>query len=265
MNKSDRDWNIQVYSRAVSFLEDITPAGINLEKYYVIKDSKIRNLRNVYYQFIRSAQNYQQMPNVIAFDSRKKDIEEILYGYDYKKISEMNPKNLYKEFRRRFKIKSEDSKYNSWSKWSNSIVDAAKFMKEFRNIEDFRSFVERFDYNVHTSMALPLLISEKINGIGFALACDLLKELGFTRYPKPDVHLKEVFSKLGLSDDDPISTFEAIVRMSDICKDIDESVTPYKVDKIIWLICSGKYYLEKPMQKQPGRKKEFIKLLSKEK
>ena len=92
-----------------------------------------------------------------------------------------------------------------------------------------------------------------------------LKELGFTRYPKPDVHLKEVFSKLGLSDNDPISTFEAIVRMSDICKDIDEFVTPYKVDKIIWLICSGKYYLEKPVLKQPGRKKEFIELMSKEK
>ncbi len=31
----------------------------------------------------------------------------------------------------------------------------------------FEEFVLLFDYNVHTRMALPLLISKKINGIGF--------------------------------------------------------------------------------------------------
>ena len=57
-------------------------------------------------------------------------------------------------------------------------------MSNFTDVDDFRSFVTQFDYNKPTRMALPLLISTKISGIGFALACDCLKELGFLSYPK---------------------------------------------------------------------------------
>ena len=123
-------------------------------------------------------------------------------------------------------------------------MDAANFMSNFKDIEDFKSFVTQFDYNLPTRIALPLLISTKISGIGFALACDFLKELGYTSYPKPDVHLIQVFVGAGLSSNDPISVFEAIVRMAEDCKDIDLEVTPYKIDKIIWLICSGRFYLD---------------------
>lgn len=60
-------------------------------------------------------------------------------------------------------------------------------------------FVSRFDYNISTRMALPLLISTKISGVGFALACDTLKELGFTNYPKPDVHMMDaVYQSMNL-------------------------------------------------------------------
>lgn len=117
-------------------------------------------------------------------------------------------------------------------------------MSNFTDVDDFRSFVTQFDYNKPTRMALPLLISTKISGIGFALACDCLKELGFLSYPKPDVHLIEVFSQIGLSKENPISVFEAIVEMADVCKEVDPEVTPYKIDKIMWLICSGRFYLD---------------------
>ena len=111
-------------------------------------------------------------------------------------------------------------------------------------------------------MALPLLISTKIRGIGFALACDTLKELGYLSYPKPDVHLIEVFSQIGLSNEHPISVFETIVEMAYVCKDIDPESSPYKLDKIIWLICSGKFYLDGI--NIDGRKMEFIKYLKEE-
>ena len=68
--------------------------------------------------------------------------------------------------------------------------------------------------------------------------------MGYLNYPKPDVHLIEVFSQLGLSEGDPISVFETIVEMAEVCKEIDPDSSPYKLDKIIWLICSGKFYLD---------------------
>ena len=143
-------------------------------------------------------------------------------------------------------------------------MDAANFMNDFVDINDFEEFVGRFDYNVSTRMALPLLISTKISGIGFALACDLLKELGFTNYPKPDVHMKDVFSGIGLSEWNDYSNFEAITRMANFCSKDDASVTPYKVDKVFWLICSGRFYLEKPEEiRVHSKKQELIEYLNK--
>lgn len=114
-------------------------------------------------------------------------------------------------------------------------------MSNFKDIDDFKGSVGQFDYNRSTRMALPLLISTKINGIEFALVCDYLKELGYLNYPKPDVHLIEVFSQLGLSEPDQVAVFEAIVEMADVCKEIDADVIPYK---IIWLIYYSRFYLD---------------------
>ena len=95
---------------------------------------------------------------------------------------------MYYKFRKVFNATSNDTKQNSWRKWSNSVIDSAEFMANFKDADDFR------EYNRPARMALPLLISTKISGIGFALACDTLKKLGYLSYPKPYVHLIEVFS-----------------------------------------------------------------------
>ena len=90
---------------------------------------------------------------------------------------------------------------------------------------DFKNFVQQFDYNIHTRMALPLLIAQKIHGIQFALACDVLKELSFINYAKPDVHLIDVLTKTGICEKHPINVFEAVTKMAKDCKDIDTKVT----------------------------------------
>lgn len=86
--------------------------------------------------------------------------------------------------------------------------------------------------------ALPLLLQNKVNGFGLALACDFLKELGYVKYAKPDVYLKKIFTSLELcsakaSDYDVL---EAIIRVAQ-----HAGVTPYKVDKVFWLIGSGDF------------------------
>ena len=71
-----------------------------------------------------------------------------------------------------------------------------------------------------------------------------MKELGYVNYPKPDVHIIDIFTDLGLTDNNPINVFEAVIRMYEDCKEIDATVTPYKIDKILWLISSGRFYLD---------------------
>ena len=252
------DKNICIYQLATEFLEQIKPLDVNLDNYFLGDSRNYSSLKDIYIQFIRSAQNYQSMPNVIKFEERKDLISSFLFDYDYNQIKNLSSEDLYVSLRDAFNVGGADNNFNSWHKWSKSVVDSAKFISDFSDVNDFETFVKLFDYNVSTRMALPLLISQKISGIGFALACDLLKELGFTNYPKPDVHLIEVFSSLGLSENNAISTFEAIVRMSDCCKAEDPSATPYKIDKIFWLICSGRFYLEKPEISVGRYKKQFI-------
>ena len=203
--------NILIYSAAREYLDSIKPSGIDLDKYYLGDSRDFSSLNDIYIQFIRSAQNYQRMPNVIKFDERKDRIAALACGLDYQRIKDISAEDLYQTLRQEFNAGGVDNNFNSWHKWSKSFVDSARFISDFSDVDDFVEFVHRFDYNVSTRIALPLLISKKISGIGFALACDMLKELRFTNYPKPDVHMMDVFSALGLSENEPVSTFEAII------------------------------------------------------
>lgn len=212
---------LNTYRFAYSYLVNMLPAEMteaDLEKYFIGDRRDFTSVQEIYEQFIYSAQNYQRMPNVIKYEQRREKIKEILFDFDVIQIQYMDIDELYYKFREAFEVTSNDTKQNSWRKWSCSAIDAAKFMSNFKDVDDFRDFVSQFDYNRPTRMALPLLISTKISGIGFALACDILKELGYLSYPKPDVHLIEVFSRLGLSLEDPISVFETIVEMAEVCK-----------------------------------------------
>lgn len=235
-----------VYKTAWNYLLKIKPDQLTedeIKEYFKGDNRDFNSLEEVFEQLIKSAQNYHSMPSVIKYHERREVIKDILHDFDLEYISRLDPEELYYRFRQEFNVTSADTKHNSWRKWSKSIVDAAKFMYDFKDVDDFKNFVNQYDYNLHTRKTLPLIIASKINGIGFALACDFLKELGYTNYPKPDVHLIEVFTKACLSSKDPMLVFDAIERMSEDCKEIDPEVTPYKVDKIIWLICSGNFYI----------------------
>ncbi len=249
-----KERNIKTFNTAYNYLQEVKPAGVQLERYFYGDSRDFKTLTDVYIRFIKSAQNYQAMPNIINFSEREEDLAGILYDFDYQKIAVMSEEELYKTFRNKFNVITTDQKKNSWYKWSCSVVDSAKFVCGFTDIADFDKFVKLFDYNTASRMALPLLIQKKIRGIGFALACDLLKELGYTSYPKPDAHLISVFKEAGICKGDPISVYEAIIQMAEDCNE-----TPYKVDKVFWLICSGNYYHEKI--KEESHKQELIELL----
>lgn len=93
--------------------------------------------------------------------------------------------------------------------------------------------------------------------MGFALTCDALKELGWTNFPKPDDHIKDVFSECHLCSygtDDEI--FRSLTQLA-----LDNGVSPYKADKVFWLNCSGYYYkdgIQLSKEAAANRKAAFI-------
>jgi hypothetical protein len=124
--------------------------------------------------------------------------------------------------------------------------------------EEFYGWVDFFDEDERARPALPLLLAQEIEGIGFALACDFLKELGYENFSKPDVHVKDIFwairlSSLGTSD---YEVFKDVARVGR-----NASVTPYDVDKLFWLVGSGYFYDDPHLGKKGkigSQKKRFI-------
>jgi hypothetical protein len=79
-----------------------------------------------------------------------------------------------------------------------------------------------------------------------------LKEIGFFNFAKPDVHLKRIFTELHLSATaDDYRVFKAIIRVAQ-----HAGVTPFRVDKLFWLIGSGRFHLDNI--ELPSYRDEFI-------
>ncbi|MFA5364589.1 MAG: hypothetical protein WC325_05340 [Candidatus Bathyarchaeia archaeon] len=225
------------------------------------KDSAPESMEDLFFGMLDSIKNRQGMPNFIG---EIEELRSVLHDFDVNTIIEEYADDWELLFRRvqnqchppgRMEIQKPK---NSWVQFCKSILSGAKFLSQFSNVTEFNTFVERFYLNEYTRVALPLLLQKEIFGLGFALACDFLKENGYPEYCKPDVHIKSIFTGLGISkSDSDYEVFKDIIRFS---KAINE--LPYKVDKMFWLVGSGKFYLDN-IQK-PTSRDAFIRSVKKE-
>jgi thermostable 8-oxoguanine DNA glycosylase len=210
-----------------------------------LKPETAKTLSELNERLIISLQNRQHLPKVINFNSEenKPKFKNLLFNYDPKEILNhySTHEDLFEIFKKNFVVKNSDSKNNSWYQFAKGILSGAKFFSTFNEKKDFDEFVKSFSSNKTTLNALPLLLESKINGFGFALACDFLKEIGYVEFAKPDTHLIEIFSELKLSQSkDPQDVYESIIKMSEITQE-----NAYKIDKIFWLISTGEFYKNK--------------------
>jgi hypothetical protein len=258
------------YALARGYLPDLKIEGVTdaLVKRYLSPESlKPRPMtrRGLYLRVLQSAQNAGMKAGVIggSIGGVEKlgpvlenfSAEAVLhkYGDDWQKI--LN--DIVRRLKPRGQIRMTDR--SIWPHYCQTVLSAASFIKQFSSAKEFYSWADFFDSDDRARPSLPMLLSKEIKGFGFALACDFLKELGYTGFPKPDVHLRDIFTGLGLFKDgeDDFQLLKAIVRVAR-----NANVTPYTADKTFWLIGSG-YFYNHPHIGKKGRignhKKEFIK------
>lgn len=158
-------------------------------------------------------------------------------------------------------------------RWLQSVQDSASYVLQFNSGIDFVKQLSSIDSKF--LFAGPISIKRKITGIGFALACDALKELGFTQYIKPDTHINDVFIKLNLAKeshsslDTQLNVFDAAIQLVQAYNSKQRKgnqITAYELDKLIWLCCSGYFYQEKIKVNEGVRKlkTDLIALLQQE-
>ena len=195
-----------------------------------------------------SAQNKQDANRVISgsVDTGWDGMRELLLDFDPEAILASWPDEhaLFQHFINSGRVSGQMRKQptSRWPQFCKSVLSSAKFIKRFETGADFTTWVEAFMKNPDTAAALPLILAEEIDGFGLALACDFLKELGFEQFPKPDVHIRNLASRLGIS-----SASSDYMLLRDLMR-LEPLLTPdrislYRFDKYLWLIGSGRFYL----------------------
>jgi hypothetical protein len=208
---------------------------------------KPNTLATIYERLLRSAQSAQSMPNVIGGSiGGIERLGTVLFGFDPMAVAQKYPrseegcKQLFDDITGQLAPRGK-LHYNPrslWKRFCGTVTSGAAFLAEFPDAQAFYAWVEPFDLDETGRIEVATRIALQIDGIGFALACDFLKEVGFTNFSKPDVHIKEIFSQLGLSaTKDDVEVFKAVGRVAR-----NAGVTPYEVDQLFWLVGSGDIY-----------------------
>lgn len=255
-NMSSSDKYKKFYEMSIDYLNSIKPEDIDITEYFDKKECN--NFKDILICFISTLQDYQSMPNIIGFNSkpeRKETYNKIFCDYDHMKILDnYDEDSLFNEFCKNFPVNNANSKQNSWRKWARGIIDVCGYLSRFDTPEDFNEHFRSFNGDLEGIVEL----QDNIYCMGFALSCNVIKDLGFTDYCKPDTHLIDVLSEIGFCSDNPRSVFYKVREIAEA-----NNITPFHLDSIIWLICSGYYYKHDGI-KIGSHKKEYIDLLKNE-
>lgn len=245
------DYDRQVYFLAKDFLLGIEPVTPELLMKYIspqigdLRPTTITGADGLYFRLLRSAQNAGMSPTVIGEAiGGVQNLGRVLFNFDPGRVTQHYGENAAEVW---CDIKGQlhpdgqlrQTPRSLWPRYCRSIVSGARFLSQFKSAADFYDWVNFFDGDPRARPALPMLLSEEIAGLGFALACDFLKELGYLNFGKPDVHIRHLFADLKLcqSKASDYEVFQAIVRVATAAQE-----TPYHVDKLFWLIGSGTFY-----------------------
>ncbi len=247
MSSAKRDK--QVFDLAESFLNSLTTKdGFRvtqemLSKYFQVE--KPKTMADIYFRLLLSAQNANMKAGVIggSIDGIE-NLRDVLCDFVPKEVIQKygdNSQSVFTDIKKQVQPRGKVNANGLWSRYCDTIISGAKFLGQFNSAEDFYHWANWFYKDERARPALPLLLKEEISGFGFALACDFLKEISFLEYGKPDVWLRKIFVSLELCSPEVTDSelLKAIIRVAQ-----NAGVTPYKVDKVFWLIGSGNFYLD---------------------
>ncbi|HQO21115.1 MAG TPA: hypothetical protein PLA03_12260 [Acidobacteriota bacterium] len=259
----------KAYQLAKEYLPNRNIAGVTatlVEKYLnpLSLNPKPTSKEAIYQRILESAQNANMKAGVIgkAIGGVQR-LSSVLEGFNAKAVLDKyagDCEAILDDIVEKLKPKGEIRRTSRsiWPHYCQTILSAANFIDQFSSASDFFGWVDFFDRDERARASLPMLLSREIEGFGFALSCDFLKEMGYINFPKPDVHLRDIFTALSLCSEksDDYQLFKAVIRVAG-----HADVSPYNADKVFWLIGSG-YFYNDPHLGNEGRigscKKEFI-------
>ena len=204
-----------------------------------------KSIETIYFRMLVSAQNANMMANVIGGSiGGIENLGKATFGFKPKEVLNTfasDHDGLFSHIRTTLKPTGKllGGTKSLWPRYCRTVLSSAAFLAQFKDGEDFIRWANHFYRDPRSMPALPLLVSQEVFGLGYPLACDFLKDLGFIGYGKPDVHIKRILVGLGLAEGG-IGDYQLQKLIARIAA--DNCVSAYSVDKLFWLIGSGKFY-----------------------
>lgn len=240
---------------------------------------RFTNLKQIFHRLIGSLTNRRNMGATIG---NINEMTSILCDFNHLKLLDKYGSNVDVDWGHLFDEIWKDEKHlmntsvdknnpkNFWVQFCKGVLSCAMFFKEhgFRTSDDFYQYVEDFINGSDANrLLLPFVIGEHIKGIGFALACDFLKEVGCTQFAKPDTHLLTIFSKVKLCLGIQTEVFRTVMIMEQ-----ELGVTAFAIDKVFWMIGANELHYWEDADARKGanhedfgsKRKVFIDRVNKE-
>lgn len=236
----------------------VTPAVLDA---YVSCD-RVQSLPDVYGQLVGSAQNRGMMSSVISgsMTGGLTALSPVLFGFDphavaakYGDDSEALLMDIVRVVKPKGKVRR--GRQSAWPQFCRSIVAGARFLGQFSDADEFYRWADSYESDPLTRYELPAVVAKQVQGYGYALACDFLKELGYANYAKPDTHIRTILMELGLITRDATDR-QAVEAMAAFSK--EAGLTSYHVDKLMWLLGSGNFYKHSGIKRVPTERDEFV-------
>ncbi len=191
-------------------------------------------ISDLYEEILLSLRNRLFMANVVK--------EEDVYRLK-RHLQDFNPHEVVRVYKKDGEIKKviRNSLLNpvsqiQLSKYARGAYEGAKFLCGFDTAEEFLKFANQYDKTVGDRWMLATHIATQINGMGAALACNFLKEIGLVHYSKPDTQVIGLLKEADLSPDDQYAAFWTMSKIAEAA-----SVNEYTVDKVLWLIATNRW------------------------
>lgn len=248
----------------------------NLEEYYELTDynkkmptSNYEDLSQVFAQLAFHGQNGAQIGNTVNFNANIVTLDNELCKFNPGEFLEKyNLTDINKDNKEDNQIRIEDAsetlsirlckalhrKANNphLPRYAKTLLYSAIYVHSFKNkkeiIEDLKKNYLKENYKDEEEL-IDYFREQIPAGFGVALACDFLKEFDNSfDLPKPDTHLMNTLNAFGINCK---KEYECINEMKNLTENInkslkdEEKLTVYKFDRMIYLVCSQNFFLDK--------------------
>lgn len=218
----------------------------------------VLDIRYLFLRFCFHAQNATVISGVIKFEDNYQTISDITHNFDinYVLVSYSN----YRDIATELSSKLNKPLGKTIVRYAKAIYSAAKYLNQFPTYNTF------IDAHLHYGELAPTAIGYNVDGMKDTLACDFLKEVD-ARFDicKPDVHVKKCISRFCDLESATGDRLLYLVRKNctHICDQINALIpglglTVYKLDKMLYLICTEHFYMHDKIKNHGSTKREIF-------